>query len=88
MDKEKGHGGPQEQSPAAAALPASERRRGRFAGQKEAERIWPLSKDNAAGKSESGCVRVSMDWGELTVADSADESPLKAHFSPKSEGRP
>ena len=83
MDKEKGHGGPQEQSPAAAALPASERRRGRFAGQKEAESIWPLRKDNAAGMKESGCGRVTMDLGEQTVADWADESSLKAQFLPK-----
>ena len=34
MDKEKDHSSPQEQSPAAAALLASERRRGRFAGPK------------------------------------------------------
>ena len=83
MDKEKGHSSPQERSPAAAALPASERRRGRFAGQKEAERIWPLRKDNAAGMKESGCGRVSMDLGEQTVADWADESSLKAQFLPK-----
>ena len=83
MDKEKGHTGPQERSPAAAALPASERRRGRFAGQKEAERIWPLRKDNAAGMKESGCGRVTMDLGEQTVADWADESSLKAQHPPK-----
>ena len=83
MDKEKDHSSPQEPSPAAAALSASERRRGRFAGQKEAERIWPLRKDNAAEKKESGCGRVSMDLKEQTVADWADESSLKAQFPPK-----
>ena len=83
MGKEKGHSSPQEQPPAAAALSASERRRDRFSGQKEAERIWPLSKDNAAGKSESGCVRVAMDLGEQTVADWADDSSLKAQLPPK-----
>ena len=84
MDKEKGHTGPQERSPAKAELPASERRRGRFAGQTEAERIWPFSKDNAVGMKESGCGRVTMDLGEQTVADWADESPLKAQLPPKS----
>ncbi len=80
MDKEKGHTSPQERSPAMAELPASERRRGRFAGRKEAERIWPLRKDNAVGMKESGCGRVTTDSGEQTAADWADESPLRAQF--------
>ena len=83
MNEEKGHTGPQEQSPAAAALTASERRRDRLAGRKEAERIWPLRKDNAAGMKESGCGRVTMDLGEQNAADWADESSLKAQFPPK-----
>ena len=84
MDKEKCHSSPQEQPPAAAALLASERRRGRFSGPKEAESIWLLRKDNAAEETENGCGRVNMDLGEQTVADWADESPLKAQLPPKS----
>ena len=83
MDKEKGHTSPQEWSPAAAEQSASERRRDRFAGRKEAERIWPLRKDNAAGMKESGCGRVTMDLGEQTVTDWADDSSLKAQLPPK-----
>ena len=84
MEKGKGHSSPQEQPPAAAALSASERRRGRFSGPKEAERIWLLRKDNAAEETENGCDRVGMDLGEQTVADWTDESSLKAQLSPKS----
>ncbi len=72
MNKEKGHSGPQGLPPAQAALPAAECRRGRLPGAREAERIRPLRKGDAAGERENGCARVDLDLGEQAVADSAD----------------
>ena len=71
-DEAKGHSSPQGLPPAQAALPAAECRRGRLPGAREAERIRPLQKGDAAGERENGCARVDIELGEQTMADSAD----------------